>query len=62
MKLYQPIIYLAIACLGFNQAYAQTLQGSRPNIDQFYKQSTRLSDFHVSPTCASCTLYRSGKV
>jgi len=23
-----------------------------PNIDQFYKQATRFTDFHVSPTCA----------
>lgn len=23
-----------------------------PNLDQFYKRSTRLTDFHVSPTCA----------
>ena len=23
-----------------------------PNIDRFYKRSTRLTDFHVSPTCA----------
>jgi len=23
-----------------------------PSIDEFYKQSTRLTDFHVSPTCA----------
>ncbi|MGK0239521.1 MAG: arylsulfatase A-like enzyme [Candidatus Pelagisphaera sp.] len=23
-----------------------------PNIDRFYERSTRLTDFHVSPTCA----------